>query len=594
MKRLVVLLLFALFCASLPAEHTRDLMRSYSERAGMRYRGVSPRVLAFYYPWYGGQDDDGKYLHWDVVDASAREISESPHYPELGPYDSMDPEVIRRHCEWAKEAGIDGWIVSWWGRGTQSDRAIRPVLDACQKAGLTATVYYETVRSIPSATAAVDELKDVLERFADHPAWQKHRGRPVVFVYGRALNQIGLNGWLEVVTRLSREVSPAPVVIGDQISHPAAAIFDGVHTYNPAGQLRGKRAVAIESWAGETYPDSIETAGRFGKISTLTLVPGYDDTKLDREQAFAVPRYDGNLYRAQWEAALKARPDWILLTSWNEWHEGSEIEPSVEFGHRYMELTRQYAREWRRLPRRGQPPRATRLLSERNRQALRERLRARPVAVLPDGFSRASWFLQEQGIIPEPVSWRDVAAGRVSPASHPVLLYAAGEIYQTSVEKEGDVVAGLRAYLASGGTLAVFPSGPMPFYYSAPGQSVHDATRVGLPLRIGWEHPPATELSLVPADHRLPHVLKYFSFPKEGDLRWRPLLEEDLAWPADYTPLIHLRGEEKDYGDAAALVHYTGGPLAGGRIVYAWFGLFNLPKTDEILYDLFMLAAAED
>jgi len=44
------------------------------------------------------------------------------------------------------------------------------------------------------------------------------------------------------------------------------------------------------------------------------------------------------------EEAIKAKPDWVLITSWNEWHEGSEIEPSLEYGDKYLSLTQEYGR----------------------------------------------------------------------------------------------------------------------------------------------------------------------------------------------------------------------------------------------------------
>jgi hypothetical protein len=50
------------------------------------------------------------------------------------------------------------------------------------------------------------------------------------------------------------------------------------------------------------------------------------------------------------QAAIAANPDWILLTSWNEWHEGSEIEPSVENGEQALNTVAKFARQFRALP----------------------------------------------------------------------------------------------------------------------------------------------------------------------------------------------------------------------------------------------------
>jgi len=74
----------------------------------------------------------------------------------------------------------------------------------------------------------------------------------------------------------------------------------------------------------------------------VTVIPGYDDTKI-RHPGLKADRLDGEVYRVLWEEAIKAKPDWVLITSWNEWHEGSEIEPSLEYGDQYLQLTKDYA-----------------------------------------------------------------------------------------------------------------------------------------------------------------------------------------------------------------------------------------------------------
>ena len=60
-----------------------------------------------------------------------------------------------------------------------------------------------------------------------------------------------------------------------------------------------------------------------------------------------VDRQDGKLYSALWEQAIADRPDWVLINSFNQWHSGTEIEPSVELGDRYIKLTAEMAARFR-------------------------------------------------------------------------------------------------------------------------------------------------------------------------------------------------------------------------------------------------------
>jgi hypothetical protein len=82
-----------------------------------------------------------------------------------------------------------------------------------------------------------------------------------------------------------------------------------------------------------------------GKISSVTVIPGYDDSKVGRPPPRPVTeRWGGETYRALWQEAVAAHPDYVLITSWNEWHEGSEIEPSVEYGSVMLNDTAGFAR----------------------------------------------------------------------------------------------------------------------------------------------------------------------------------------------------------------------------------------------------------
>lgn len=306
-------------------------------------RPAARQVLAFYYGWYGNPETSGRWVHWKEVDAAAHTIGGATHFPALGAYDSHDPKLIARHMEEARRAGITGFIVSWWARGDFHDQGMRPELDAAARTGLKITVYYEAAkpRGAPTTEATAGDVLYLLEQYGRDPAWLKVNGKPVLFVYGRALGEMKLDGWQKIVEEVNRRFSGGAVFIGDQISERAAAVFDGIHTYNPTGKTAHKSAAEIRAWAKDTYPQWVRTAGR--KIACVTVIPGYDDSKLGRPEPRPITdRHGGETYRALWEEAIAARPDWVLVTSWNEWHEGSEIEPSRENGDRELKATRRF------------------------------------------------------------------------------------------------------------------------------------------------------------------------------------------------------------------------------------------------------------
>ncbi|MBV8938023.1 MAG: glycoside hydrolase family 99-like domain-containing protein, partial [Alphaproteobacteria bacterium] len=110
------------------------------------------------------------------------------------------------------------------------------------------------------------------------------------------------------------------------------------------GQTQHKSPPEIRDWAHAAYPKMVAAAAP-GKISTVTIIPGYDDRKTGRPPPRPVTdRWGGETYRVLWQEAIAAAPDYVLITSWNEWHEGSELEPSVEYGSRILDETAAFSR----------------------------------------------------------------------------------------------------------------------------------------------------------------------------------------------------------------------------------------------------------
>jgi len=570
-------------------------VEDYRLPARADYHDVPRLVLAFYYPWFGtptGAGGCGHWRHWlhGGPEPTEGNICISNRCPLLGPYDSYDPELIDQHCRWGKQAGIDSWILSWWALGWEGeyeDLAVVKVLDGCQRNEMTACIHYESYVDPIAAETLIHEVGTALKNYGGHPAYLKVAGRPVVFVYARAIDALGMARTCQALKQINDAYPGGVVFFGDQFSRTAARLFNGLYGYIPAPELVGLSPEKARQWADVNYGKWVRLTERAGCISTLTVIPGYDDT-LIRDPGFKVERYDGALYRALWEAAIEADPQWILITTFNEWSEGSEIEPSREEKTLYLDLTAEYVRRFKAAPRRIREP-AAEELDETQIASLRQKIEQLNVAVLPGADSQAIWWLVNRlGVEPQIVRWQELVAGKLRADGFDVLLYAGNEHYRQTVRSAEDVDAAIRQYLDAGGLLLALPSRPMPFFYNQDGKEVDSAKKFGLSLENAWDTPPAGKvLEFVQPGDTLPHLPDRMPYPTDGDRRWRPIVPKGYL---HYESLLQLRDQTgESHGGAVAYAELP----EGGRVLYAWFRLLDCPHADALLYDLFEFIAEQ-
>jgi len=296
-------------------------------------------VLAFYYPWYGTPDGpSGEWVHWNPN----RAHHDSAHDPAYGLYDSNDPETVRRHIREAKSAGIDGFIASWWGRHGFEDRAFDVLAQVAAEEDYLITIYYEIA---DTPLDIVIDLTYFLNRHGDNTALLRVDDKPVVFFYVRVTSKFSLPQWESVFDRLAGRNLPI-FALADGLSAEFLEAFDGIHTYNPVG-------LSLQE-ASTQYTAASLLARAQDQLFAATVIPGYDEayknptfTYLDRE--------DGETYRSFWAVARESLAHWVLITSYNEWHEGSEIEPSLEYGTTYLQITSEQAWAWKH----GEPVQAS-------------------------------------------------------------------------------------------------------------------------------------------------------------------------------------------------------------------------------------------
>ncbi|HXF61240.1 MAG TPA: endo-1,3-alpha-glucanase family glycosylhydrolase [Caldilineaceae bacterium] len=306
--------------ALLLAPHRPLLAAPLAQSAG------DPLVLAFYYTWY----DENTWTYDKLSDLPAE------------PYASRDRGVMGRHIDQAKRAGIDALLVAWYGPGggNQTEGNLAAMLEEAGARGYKIGVLFETnspfFGGVGDVTAALQHLLSV---HAAHPAYLRVDGRPVVFFWRPTL--YGVETWRTI--RAQSDPNNAAIWISEGVDTSYLAVFDGHHlysnTWNPPADLHATN----QKFASRV--EQVRQQSGVYKLWVATVMPGYNDIKV--RGGFARDREGGNYYAQSWQAAIASRPNWIVINSFNEWPEGSYIEPSAAFGDHYLNLTAQFSGQFK-------------------------------------------------------------------------------------------------------------------------------------------------------------------------------------------------------------------------------------------------------
>ncbi len=284
-------------------------------------------VLAFYYNWY------------DEKSFGPKKTSDQP----VTPYKSADRATIERQVDQAKQAGIDGFVVSWYGpreaADNQTETNLRTLLDVARQKGFKVAVDFETNGPFFKSKSDVQTaLASLLSTHANHPAYLKVNGKPVVFFWQNS--RFNVNDWS--VMREAVDPLHQSIWIGEGTNLDYLRVFDGHHLYNIAWSA-DPRAEVIK-WGKRVREKAIEL-GAF-KYFIGTAMPGFDN-RLVSSGATYRPRSDGEYFRQSFTGVTQSNADWAMITSFNEWAEGSQIEPSTTYGNQYLNLAAELANVYR-------------------------------------------------------------------------------------------------------------------------------------------------------------------------------------------------------------------------------------------------------
>ena len=579
------------------SQTTNTFFQFVQDQSQRQYIGVPHEVLAFYYPWYGQSGDRNP---WHGYNTNKHEIFGAQRYPVQGPYSSHDLSVIDWQIDQAKAHGITGFIVAWWDESAWenwNNVSLSLLLLEAEKKDFKISIEWNIApgEGQHQIERAIHTLAYAIQYYGQRPAFLKVDGKPVIFPYNDVMLKVPVASWPKIIEGVRRRAGDF-LVIADGYQDHYAYLLDGVHSYTldaiPGELVSGltrERLGALRTWAARYYEQGVKISRQRNRISCVTVVPGTDQRKAYKFD-WLMDRLNGDTYRTLWQEAVKAGPDWVIITSWNEWPEGTEIEPSLELGEQYLQITAEYAKPFLASPPVAVPPcAAPPQLAPGTARALDKIFAGRKIGVLlDDRFTDAEFWAAYCGATVQRLAWKDLINPKVFNASNfPVFIHAAHEHYTSSVKVTDDVTLSLARYLHAGGFLVSLPIGTWPLLYddSRKGVSHGITDMLALGIDNGFEQPTnGVELTFHAKTNVLFGLPATAPFPTTGDLRWRPANRLRVPASEIYVPLVQLRdGTGEPYGDAVAYIEHRTPSLAGGKSLYVWmrtteaFGPERLP-----------------
>ncbi len=321
--------------------------------SGISFAGSGPQkpiIMAYYYPWYiAGDWSRHKYVGT----------------PVLGKYGTDSPKVAKKHIDWCAKYRIDGLFISWWGAKTLTDRHLKKGLLKAPNLDKTSfAIFYEAFGRLDPKDGEKDGIVDfsqpkvmktfisdfqyLAKNYFNHPQYWKLSRRPVVGVY---VTRAFRGFTKDHLARLRKAIGVDVYIIADEVfmgrqSSPKTArngkeVFDAYTAYNMMENSKVREHdTALSYQSREAFP----IFRKWAKQTTFIpgVFPSYSDFRGNKTLAGS-PEDFATLLDAAVSIATQPGspvPPVVLVTSFNEWWEGTTIEPTKEYGNKYLEIIR--------------------------------------------------------------------------------------------------------------------------------------------------------------------------------------------------------------------------------------------------------------
>lgn len=313
-------------------------------------------VGAYYFPGWSRED------RWHCIRAL-----EDVLHPLLGYYHEGDPTVADWHIMWALNHGVSFFAFDYYS--FQGGEMLEDAL-----LGMLQSQYIDQFKFCLNwcnhqdpETQNADELRRfgelVIDRYLTHPSYLRIDGNPVLMIlsghsFVRTLGVQGAAAAFSDLEERCREAGlPGLYIVSceggitsvEDVQRGLEAGIDTYCLYNypyAGSEVTGPGG----RYAEMTYEHLVEqgrglwehwrsiTNGRFWP----TVMPGWDRRPWTKDQDLVRTGSTPELFQRSLEWAREAMnsDQVVMIEAWNEWGEGSSVEPSLEWQFAYLEAVR--------------------------------------------------------------------------------------------------------------------------------------------------------------------------------------------------------------------------------------------------------------
>lgn len=325
-------------------------------------------IGVYYFPGWHSQSEYWKDLRGEPGSRSPGKAWEE-RYPLLGFYPEEEVWVAEKHIDWAASYGIDFFAYDWYwdGNKTFHDHAIKSYLKAKNKDKLRFCIMWANHSEVPNN---IEEFINMINFWADHyfkePTYYRIEGMPLVFVFSPTLLHSNSKRFKESIKKLFLKANELMkergikgiyfVAITNLMPRPELGkIFfeQGYSAYTGwnLAAVKNEKRLDYDTMV-QTYLEYYEASKKTEEIIPyfIPASPGWDSRPWHGEEAFVrenpTPEKFESMLEGAKKLALGQKKDLriIMIMSWNEFAEGSYIEPTIKWEFKYLESIKKVLR----------------------------------------------------------------------------------------------------------------------------------------------------------------------------------------------------------------------------------------------------------